>query len=38
MIHAMLKPEFGDLIDPDAPVEQLGTGFTFTEGPDLASG
>jgi gluconolactonase len=33
MIHAALKPEFGDLIDPDAPIEQLGTGFTFTEGP-----
>ncbi len=33
MTHAALRPEFEDLIDPDAPVVQLGTGFTFTEGP-----
>ena len=33
MTHAVLKLEFEDLIDADAPVEQLGTGFTFTEGP-----
>jgi gluconolactonase len=26
-------PEFLELIDEDAEVEQLGTGFTFTEGP-----
>src|SRR5450432_324813 len=33
MTHAVIKPEFQALIDPDAPVGQLGTGFTFTEGP-----
>src|ERR1700723_2585656 len=33
MTHAVLKPEFEALIDPFAPVGQLGTGFTFTEGP-----
>jgi gluconolactonase len=33
MTHEALKPEFVDLIDPDALVEQLATGFTFTEGP-----
>ena len=33
MTHATMRPEFGDLIDLDAPIEQLGTGFTFTEGP-----
>jgi gluconolactonase len=33
MTHAALKPEFEALIDPYAPVAQLGTGFTFTEGP-----
>ncbi len=33
MTHTALRPEFEDLIDPDAPVVQLGTGFTFTEGP-----
>ena len=33
MTHATLRPEFEDLIDPYAPVGQLGTGFTFTEGP-----
>jgi gluconolactonase len=27
------RPEFLELIDEDAEVEQLGTGFTFTEGP-----
>ena len=30
---AALRPEFEDLIDLDAPVVQLGTGFSFTEGP-----
>ena len=33
MTHAVVKPEFEALIDPYAPVGQLGTGFTFTEGP-----
>ena len=33
MTHATLRPEFEDLIDPDAPVGQVATGFTFTEGP-----
>jgi len=33
MTHVVVKPEFEALIDPYAPVGQLGTGFTFTEGP-----
>ena len=33
MTHATLRSEFETLIDPYAPVGQLGTGFTFTEGP-----
>ncbi len=33
MSHTALRREFADLIDPEAPIEQLGTGFTFTEGP-----
>ena len=33
MIHVALNPRFGSLIDPDAPVAQIATGFTFTEGP-----
>ena len=33
MTHATLRSEFENLIDPYAPVGQLGTGFTFTEGP-----
>jgi gluconolactonase len=33
MTHVTLRPEFEDLIDPYAPVGQVGTGFTFTEGP-----
>ena len=33
MAHEILRPEARELIDPDAPVEQLATGFTFTEGP-----
>jgi gluconolactonase len=33
MTHAILRPDFEDLIDPYAPVGQIGTGFTFTEGP-----
>src|SRR3954471_24109503 len=33
MTHVAVKPEFETLIDLYAPVGQLGTGFTFTEGP-----
>lgn len=33
MAHEILRPEARALIDPDSPVEQLATGFTFTEGP-----
>jgi gluconolactonase len=33
MTHVTLRHEFEDLIDPYAPVGQVGTGFTFTEGP-----
>ena len=33
MTHTALRSEFEDLIDVYAPVGQLGSGFTFTEGP-----
>lgn len=33
MTHTALRAEFEALIDPYAPVGQIGTGFTFTEGP-----
>jgi gluconolactonase len=33
MSHTALRREFADLIDPEAPVDQVATGFTFTEGP-----
>src|ERR1700761_3151389 len=33
MAHVTQRPEFETLIDLDAPVRQIGTGFTFTEGP-----
>jgi gluconolactonase len=33
MTHMTLRSEFEDLIDPYAPVGQVGTGFDFTEGP-----
>src|ERR1700676_1133166 len=33
MTHAAHRPEFEQLIDPYAPIGQIGTGFTFTEGP-----
>ncbi len=33
MTHVALSPTFEDLIDPAASVAQIGTGFTFTEGP-----
>ena len=33
MSHESLRPDFSDLIDPEAPVSHVGTGFIFTEGP-----
>lgn len=33
MSHTALRREFEDLIELDAPVERLASGFTFTEGP-----
>ncbi len=33
MTHSAMRSEFEQLIDVYAPVSQLGTGFTFTEGP-----
>jgi gluconolactonase len=33
MTHVALRAEFEELIDVTAPVVQIGTGFTFTEGP-----
>ena len=33
MIHDVRRNEFASLVDPDAPVGQIGSGFTFTEGP-----
>ncbi len=33
MAHEILDPAARALLDPAAPVEQLATGFTFTEGP-----
>jgi len=33
MTHVTLRSEFETLIDPYAPVGQVGTGFEFTEGP-----
>jgi gluconolactonase len=33
MTHMTLRSEFENLIDPYAPVAQVGTGFDFTEGP-----
>jgi gluconolactonase len=33
MAHDALDPSFRRLIDEHAPVRQVGTGFTFTEGP-----
>ncbi len=32
-LHEALRPDFAELIDPDAPVRRLATGFDFTEGP-----
>ncbi|MEO1491655.1 MAG: isochorismatase family protein [Pseudomonadota bacterium] len=33
MPHKVLDSRFTDIIDPNAQVRQIGTGFTFTEGP-----
>src|SRR5277367_6659043 len=33
MSHEALQPEFVDLVDLEAQVDQVGTGFAFTEGP-----
>lgn len=33
MAHDAVRPAFRQLIDEHAPVQQLGSGFTFTEGP-----
>ena len=33
MTHVTLRTEFEELINPYAPVGQVGTGFEFTEGP-----
>jgi gluconolactonase len=33
MTHMTLRSEFESLVDPYAPVAQVGTGFDFTEGP-----
>lgn len=33
MTHQALDPAFTSLLDLDAPCRQIGSGFTFTEGP-----
>ena len=33
MTHVAVSASFADLVDPDAPVERIATGFKFTEGP-----
>ncbi len=33
MHHQIIEPEFAALLDSDAQVQRLGSGFTFTEGP-----
>ena len=33
MIHDVRRKEFVSLVDPDAPIRQIGSGFEFTEGP-----
>ena len=33
MTHDVRSNEFTSLVDPDAPVRQIGSGFEFTEGP-----
>ncbi|MEM9735656.1 MAG: gluconolactonase, partial [Pseudomonadota bacterium] len=32
-MHKVVDGRFTEIIDPGTPVEQLGSGFTFTEGP-----
>ncbi len=32
-MHEATRPEFGRLVDVNAPVRRIGTGFAFTEGP-----
>src|ERR1700735_614591 len=36
MTHTALRREFSDLIDPDATVDRLASGFTLHQGPHLA--
>ena len=33
MAHIVIDPQFRNLVDEHAPVSQIGSGFTFTEGP-----
>ena len=33
MIHDVRRREFTSIVDPDAPVRRIGSGFEFTEGP-----
>ena len=33
MVHDIRRVELTSLVDPDAPVRRIGTGFIFTEGP-----
>jgi len=33
MLHKAIDSRFGDIIDLNAPVERIGAGFVFTEGP-----
>ena len=33
MTHDVRRREFGSLVDPEAPVRRIGSGFEFTEGP-----
>jgi gluconolactonase len=33
MTHVAISADFAELVDLEAPFEQVGTGFTFTEGP-----
>ena len=33
MPHHVRRSEFASLVDPDAPVRQMGSGSTFIEGP-----
>ena len=33
MAHIVIDPQFRNLVDVHAAVSQIGSGFTFTEGP-----